>query len=328
MEADISGVSVRIAKIAMRLRSQDPYSGLDPVDVKYLKDFYAGDVNSRERSLTEMSQLRYEAEREVPFSSYFGPVDLRPYLTHRKVLEFGSASGGMTRSIVEAYQPSEVTGVDIDANWIEASRRYFKGHGLSATFVHYDGQRLPFEDCSFETVYSFDVFNLVADLVMSMSECFRVLRPGGHLVTAFQGFYHPKSHYLFLVTGTPCIHYIFSRNTLSQAYEEILDERGDEARWYRREKRGLESWERTYNNNGVTKASFRALARAAGFVIERDHPLALGETGRTRRRLPVLGAAVPLLRLLARMPVLEEAFCHRIAMVLQKPHTSGVASGQ
>jgi hypothetical protein len=146
-----------------------------------------------------------------------------------------------------------------------------------------------------------------------------VLRPGGHLVTAFQGFYHPKSHYLFLVTGTPCIHYFFGRDTLSQAYEEILDERGEQARWYRRPKRGLEPWERTYNNNGITKSGFRTVVRRAGFKIERDYPLALGETGRVSRRLPLVGAAVPVVRLLARLPVLEEAFCHRIVMVLEKP---------
>jgi SAM-dependent methyltransferase len=312
-------MSVRVAKLAMRLRPRDPETGLDPVDVKYLKDFYNGDTSSRDRSLVEMAELRYEAEREVPFSSYFGRLDLHRFFVDRDVLEFGSASGGMTRSIVETFDPRTTTGVDIDANWTESARRYFKKLELAAEFVRYEGRELPFANDSFDTIYSFDVFNVVSDLELSLSECFRVLRPGGHLLTAFQGFYHPKSHYLFLVTGTPCIHYFFGRETLSQAYEELLDERGDAARWYRRAKRGLEPWERTYNNNGVSKGQFRRLVRGSGFKIERDHPLALGETGGLRRRHPVIGAAVPAARLLARLPVLEEAFCHRIVMVLEKP---------
>jgi SAM-dependent methyltransferase len=312
-------MSVRIAKLAMRLRPQDPHTGLDPVDVKYIKDFYNGDSVTRERALVEMAELRYQAERDVPFSSYFGRIDLRRFLTDRDVLEFGSASGGMTRSIIETFEPRSTTGLDIDANTTESARRYFKKLELAAEFVRYEGRELPFANGSFDTVYSFDVFNVVSDLDLSVGECFRVLRPGGHLLTAFQGFYHPKSHYLFLVTGTPCIHYFFSRETLSQAYEELLDERGEAAKWYRPEKRGLEPWQRTFNNNGVTKAGFRHLARSSGFEIEHDYPLALGETGRTRLRMPVLGAVVPFVRLLARAPIMEEALCHRIVMVLRKP---------
>jgi SAM-dependent methyltransferase len=313
------GLSVRIAKAAMRLRPQGPQEGLDPVDVKYLVDFHNGTSESRDRALAEMAQLRYEDELSVPFASYFGPIDLLEYFEGKDVLEFGSASGGMTRGIVERLRPGTTTGVDIDANWVAAAERYFELHELAARFVTYDGGRLPFAEGAFDTVYSFDVFNLVADLGQSIEECYRVLRPGGHLVTAFSGFFHPKSHYLFLVTGTPCIHYFFGRETLSQAYEEILDERGDEARWYRRPKRGLEDWERSYNNNGVTKSRFRSLVKRTGFRIQRDYPLALGETGGLRRRRPIVGAAVPVVRLLARLPLLEEAFCHRIVMVLQKP---------
>jgi hypothetical protein len=75
--------------------------------------------------------------------------------------------------------------------------------------------------------------------------------------------------------------------------------------------------------NGMSKRRFRALARRNGFEIELDYPLALGETGKIRRRHPILGLPVPLIKVAARVPVLEEAFTHRIVMALRKPRSGG-----
>jgi SAM-dependent methyltransferase len=305
----------------MRLRENDPATTLDPVYVRYIQNFTEGQGDPQERcqNLLDMADLRYQGECSVPFSSYFGPHDIAPYLTGKKLLEFGSAPGAMARAIVERYGPASVVGVDIDPDQVEAARLYFETVGLDGDFIHYGGDVLPFPNGEFDTVYTFDVFHHVIDPGFSLRECLRVLKPGGTLLAVLQGFYHPYSHYLHLVTGTPALHCLFGRNTLSQAYEEILDERGEQARWYRREKRGFEDWERSFMINGITKARFIRLARDSGFRLLVNYPLALGQTGRVRHRHPILGLTGPAFWLLARLPAVREIFTHRIVTILQKP---------
>jgi SAM-dependent methyltransferase len=315
--------AVRIAKFMIRLREQGPDRGLDPARLEYLQ-LVTGRAGQRRpgahrQVLRGQSELRYEQERLAPFHSYFGPHDIRQHIEGKIVLEFGPECGGMTRGIVESMKPAGLTGVDVESDFVDAASDYFRDLGLAGTFRVYGGDRLPFEDAVFDTVYTFDVLNAVRDLPLTIRECFRILRPGGRLLAVFPGFYHPKSHYLNLVTGTPCVHYFFSRETLERAYEEILDERGESARWYRRERPGFEPWERSFMTNGITKRRFRRVALEAGFAIELDHPLALGETGQLRRRRPVLALVVPIFKLLARLPGLEEVFTHRVVMILRRP---------
>lgn len=310
-----------MAKRLMRLRENDPATVLDPVYVRYIQNFTEGrgDPDERRQNLLDMAELRYQGECSVPFSSYFGPNDIAPYLSGKKLLEFGSAPGGMARAVIERYRPASVVGVDIDPDQVTAAKLYFETRQLPGDFTVYGGDVLPFPDAEFDTVYTFDVFQHVADLGLSLRECLRVLKPGGAVLAVFPGFYHPYSHYLHLVTGTPAIHCLFGRDTLSQAYEEILDERGEPARWYRREKPGFEDWERSFMINGITKRRFVKMARDTGFRLLLNYPLALGQTGRVRNRHPMLGLTLPAFWLLARLPGTREVFTHRIVTILQKP---------
>jgi SAM-dependent methyltransferase len=295
---------------------------LIPVYVRYLYDSVSGSVATeaaqRESHLAR-AEARYREEQRVPYGAYFGGRDLSPYLRGKDVLDFGSFAGGMARMIVEKYQPARITGVDVESEDVIAARVFFEEHHLNGRFTVYPGDILPFGNAEFDTIYTFDVFQHVADLATSVRECFRVLRPGGQLLVVFPSFYHPTSHYLHMVSGTPCVHYFFSRDTLGEAYEQLLDERGERAKHYRRATRGFEPWERTFMNNGMSKRRFRSLVREAGFKIELDYPLALGRTGHLRRRVPLLRALVPIFALPARLPFLEEVFCHRIVMILRKP---------
>lgn len=327
----MSHVSVRIAKALMRLRHQDPETmphryeaaslELTPVYVRYHKEAARGTITdeARRANLLERAEARYASEKVVPYATYFGDIDLTPYLRGKTVLDFGSETGGMARYIAETFQPAALTGVDIAPDHVTAAQLYFAQLRIPARFVCYPGDRLPFPDGAFDTIYTYDVFQHVAELAFSFRECYRVLRPGGHLLAVFSGFYYPDAHYLHLVTGTPGVHYFFSRETLSRAYDELLDERGERASWYRRPQRGFEPWERSFMHNGVTKRRFRDLAKATGFVVAHDHRLALGRTGRRRQRQPLLRALVPLFGLFARLPVLEEVFSHRAVFILKKP---------
>ena len=72
----------------------------------------------------------------------------------------------------------DAVGIDLDAHLLERARASFP----RSTFVDGDIQRLPFEDESFDVVFSFSTLQLVADKRAVLAECARVLRPGGRAV--------------------------------------------------------------------------------------------------------------------------------------------------
>ena len=101
-----------------------------------------------------------------------------------------------------------------------------------------------------------------------------MLKPGGKLLTVFPSFFGAREHHLSMVTRAPFIHYFFSAKTLLDVYNEILEERGEEATyWYRRSNPEPEPWERGHTINGMTKWRFRKLIRNGGWKIVVDHNL-------------------------------------------------------
>ena len=100
---------------------------------------------------------------------------------------------------------------------------FAKERNINATFDTGYGENLPYLDNSFDFIVSYDVFEHVNDLEMVIDECSRVLRPGGSLLAVFTVF-QPLEAHLTLVTKTPALHWIFSGQTLTDAYNEIIDE--------------------------------------------------------------------------------------------------------
>jgi SAM-dependent methyltransferase len=318
----IRDLKIRAAKALMNLSPQEGEESLSAADVRYIREFRDADPPTRRSIMLEMAQTRYDTARLVPYASYFGPHDITGWLAGLDVLDFGCSNGGLARAVYESYNPASITGLDIDIDRIDSAKAYFDDVALPGRFVAYEGLEIPFGDESFDTAYCFDVFEHIPDLACSLRELHRVLRPGGHILAVFPGYYHPKEHHLFLATRTPFVHYLFGRQVLGLAYQELLDERGDRAAWYRRDLPAFLPWERSFMINGMSKRRFRALARRTGFEIELDYPLTLGETGKIRRRHPIVGLPVPIFKLAARVPVLEEAFTHRIVMALKKPDST------
>lgn len=70
-----------------------------------------------------------------------------------------------------------------------------------------------------------------------------------------------------LVTKTPCLHWLFSYSDILEAYFNILDERGERSRWYRRAEEKPLPFERGYSINGTTARDFRFLIREDWEVV-------------------------------------------------------------
>jgi len=126
---------------------------------------------------------RYRTEWHIPQVVGF------PQWREKDVLEIGCGMG--TDAINFGRAGARYTGVDLTEVSIEMVRRRFELEGLNASLKVADAERLPFEDNSFDLVYSHGVLHHTPDTQRAVNEVRRVLRPGG---TAMVMLYHKNSY--------------------------------------------------------------------------------------------------------------------------------------
>lgn len=122
----------------------------------------------------------------IPFQRFAG----------KRVLEVGCGAGYDAVDI--ARHGAEYTGVDLTPENIVRSRTHLELAGLSGHVVEADAEQLPFDDASFDVVYSFGVLHHVPDITAAIAEVYRVLRPGGD---AYIAVYNRNSIFYLLRLG-------------------------------------------------------------------------------------------------------------------------------
>jgi SAM-dependent methyltransferase len=108
--------------------------------------------------------------RLVDFNGYRG----------RTVLEVGCGAGVDLARFAKGG--AIVTGVDLTASAIDLAKANFAQQNLSGEFFVADGEKLPFPDDSFDLVFAHGVVQYAADPAKLVSECRRVLKPGGEAI--------------------------------------------------------------------------------------------------------------------------------------------------
>ena len=103
---------------------------------------------------------------------------IRPYLTPgMKVLDCGCGPGAISVGLAEAVGPAgHVTGVDFGESQIAVAKARSTPN---LTFRVGSVYELPFEDNTFDLVFSHALFEHLADPVRGVTEIRRILRPGG-----------------------------------------------------------------------------------------------------------------------------------------------------
>ena len=108
-----------------------------------------------------------------------------------RVLEVATGSGEMFRRLVRANTNGDTVGVDLSPNMAARTqlraRREFPGVRAHCQAV--DARHMPFRDASFDAVVCCYLLELLAsdDIVRTVSEFHRVLRPGGRLTLVLIG---------------------------------------------------------------------------------------------------------------------------------------------
>ncbi len=313
--------TIRLAKSLMKLFERFPQFSEEEVgdlsEVFDHKAFLDGDEAKRKSIMFKSSESKFRGEIQYPWDSYFG-FSLKPLLQGKTVLDLGCLTGGRSVAWFEQYELGEISGIDIKDEYIEAAQQFAAVRGAKTDFRKSVGESLPFEDETFDAILTFDVLEHVRDVRKTLSECYRVLKPGGKLFLVFPGFFHPIEHHLSLVTLTPGIHWLFSSKTLMKAYCEILEERGEEADWYKRSTPDLEPWEKLNTINGTTYSQFIRLIRETDWQIHTKVSKPIGSIGRNVAKNPLAKLVSFLFFPLMFLPGLREIFLHRVTFILEK----------
>lgn len=125
------------------------------------------------------------------FLSPGGPEEVDQMLAQYKldgksVLDIGSGLGGVDALLVERYAAREVVGIDVEKQLVEAARDLVRAKGLGSRirFLCVQPGPLPFDEATFDVVFSKDAMVHIPDKPALYAEVLRVLRPGGRFVAA------------------------------------------------------------------------------------------------------------------------------------------------
>ncbi len=98
-----------------------------------------------------------------------------------RVLDFGTGIGNSIPFLAEFFPNAGLTGLDVSQKSLDLAEHRFPG---MADYVRYDGTTAPFEDRSFDLIFSACVFHHInaAEHRKIFTELRRLLRPGGMMV--------------------------------------------------------------------------------------------------------------------------------------------------
>jgi SAM-dependent methyltransferase len=139
-----------------------------------------------ESAIKAHADLRFRSEYDYALFEYYRSAKVIAFLERAgvvvqgNVLDAGCGGGGMPLSLAE--EAGLVVGIDPVERFPDAGVRLGHERGLiNLNFALADGMYLPFQNDAFDLVLSHAVIEHVADALLYLRECGRVLKPGGHM---------------------------------------------------------------------------------------------------------------------------------------------------
>jgi ubiquinone/menaquinone biosynthesis C-methylase UbiE len=246
-------------------------------------------------------RLRYDAEPGTPKFEraytvdqfmkhvWFGSALGRsmPDLLGKEVLEIGCGHGGIS-CYLASIGARKVVGIDLAADHfgygqeLSAKISQASGRELPLEFLVGDARDLCFAEHSFDAVVADNLFEHVTDPEVLMRECFRVLRPGGHLVVpTFSSIMSKYGLHLKNGLRLPWLNLVLDEQTIVEALQIRVRRRPELKRIYPNvdsHPRRVRDVRRHGDLNDITHGQFLELAGRVGFEVEmfRVHGTRLG----------------------------------------------------
>jgi ubiquinone/menaquinone biosynthesis C-methylase UbiE len=117
----------------------------------------------------------------------------------KKILEVGVGQG--TDLLQFAKGGAKTHGIDITPRHLELATRNFSVHGLPCDLRYAAAAAIPYEQDTFDVVYSFGVLHHTDDIERCIAECHRVLKPGGEFTLGVYNRFSLFHAYTILVNG-------------------------------------------------------------------------------------------------------------------------------
>lgn len=104
-----------------------------------------------------------------------------------RILEIGFGGGDLIHKLVQTGQPSLIVGIERSPDALKVAQRRFQSFIRQGNVeLHWaDAAALPFPEHSFTQVCTVNTLYFWSDAPQVLSECRRVLRPGGNLVLCY-----------------------------------------------------------------------------------------------------------------------------------------------
>jgi ubiquinone/menaquinone biosynthesis C-methylase UbiE len=199
------------------------------------KQLAYSDIQSK--MLLEHDRRKKAAKIVSVLTHFAGRTDL----AGSSVLDLGCSTGFIAHELHLAG--AHVVGVDIDEPGLERARQRF---GSQIEFVVADGERLPFDDDSFDAIVFNQIYEHVLDPEAVMAEIRRVLRPEGAVYLGFGNRMaimepHHKLPFLSWLPYKAADRYVALTGRADGYHERFRTRRG-----LRQLVRGLRVWDYTY----------------------------------------------------------------------------------
>ncbi|HCN47582.1 MAG TPA: class I SAM-dependent methyltransferase [Chryseobacterium sp.] len=153
------------------------------------------------------------------------------------ILEIGHGNAGHLKNILSLAQNLHYTGIDISETMHQEAKRLNKEFDSQAEFILYEGKKLPFQDGTFDKIFTVNTVYFWENPVEFLNEIYRVLKDDGTFVLTFgqRDFMEklPFTAYDFTLYNNNEMEQLvseshFKRMKISEKEEEIKSKTGNE----------------------------------------------------------------------------------------------------
>jgi SAM-dependent methyltransferase len=167
---------------------------------------------------SDAEDFRHQAEARYALEPYIPEFAGFADTAGQRVLEIGVGLGADHEQFARAG--AQLTGIDLTPRAIELTGRRLAAFGLTSRLQVGDAENLPFEDNSFDMVYSWGVIHHSPDTARAAREILRVLAPGGRFAVMIYHRYSMVGYMLWLRYGLARMRPFTSLDSIYSAYLE------------------------------------------------------------------------------------------------------------